>query len=440
MFIPLLALILPLASLLRADSHDRSTRDILEDESWFPFSFDEGMAEHSPANLAGWTLEAPAGKHGFLKTSGRDLAFEDGTPARFWGTNILFNACFPTKENAEAMARRLAFFGFNAVRLHHMDFDFEPRGIFRDTNPDATYIQDKPSGVLSPDQLDRLDYLIHQLKEHGIYINLNLLVSRRFTKADDVVDADKLTKAAKPVSLFDPRLIELQKEYARDLLTHKNPYTGQRYVDDPAIAFVEITNENSLISSWKWDRLNGPIFRHAEGSLPDYYVKELDRRWNDWLKKRYSRPKFARGAWAASQESRKGKRGPATKKTPREAGEDRIKTRTIVIQDTPPSRFRFKRPLYQTRSHYPARKMRDIRDFYTSLETEYFEEMVRFLKEDLDVKIPITGIGGYAHLENVRTMSAADYLDRHVYWDHPLFPERAWDKQNFRIKDICILK
>ena len=65
---------------------------------------------------------------------------------------------------------------------------------------------------------------------------------RRFKAGDGVPAADQLGPAARPYTLFDPRLIELQKEYARDLLTHRNPYTGLRYVDDPALALVEVCN------------------------------------------------------------------------------------------------------------------------------------------------------------------------------------------------------
>ena len=32
--------------------------------------------------------EKPAGKHGFVRTDGHDLRFEDGTLARFWGVNF----------------------------------------------------------------------------------------------------------------------------------------------------------------------------------------------------------------------------------------------------------------------------------------------------------------------------------------------------------------
>ena len=39
--------------------------------------------------------EKPAGKHGFLKVSGRDFVFEDGTKVKFWGTNFNGAGCFP---------------------------------------------------------------------------------------------------------------------------------------------------------------------------------------------------------------------------------------------------------------------------------------------------------------------------------------------------------
>lgn len=214
---------------------------------WFAFSFELGGPKdrNSVLNAARNLLDAPAGKHGFLKVSGNSFVFEDGTPARFWGTNLCLSANFPSKAEAKLLADHIAFLGFNAVRLHHMDFGFEPEGIFRDTCPSCRDPQKKRTGALSRRQLDRLNHLIYQLKKRGIYIDLNLLVSRRFTLSDGVKDADRLRRAAKPASLFDEKLITLQKEFARALLTHTNRYTRLRYNNDPAIALIEITNENT---------------------------------------------------------------------------------------------------------------------------------------------------------------------------------------------------
>lgn len=238
---------------------------------WFPFVLKNELLSSSAADVGGLILDAPAGKHGFLKTGHGRFYFQDGTPARFWGTNLCFSACFPSKQQAKLLARRLAFFGFNAVRLHHMDSSFEPEGIFKDTCPRCKNPQDKKTGTLSKKQLKKLDYLIYELKKRGIYVDMNLLVSRRFTRADGVSDAERLKSAAKPASMFDPKLIELQQQFAKALLTHYNPYTKMRYADDPAIALIEITNENSM-------------FPAEKRPLPDFYRDQLDALWKGYTK------------------------------------------------------------------------------------------------------------------------------------------------------------
>ena len=150
------------------------------DLEWQEFHFPKNLDPDSPFNIGKLVLDAPAGKHGFTKVKDKHFYFEDGTRAKFWGTNLCFDACFPDKKQAKALADRIAFFGFNAVRLHHMDFYFEPRGIFEDIAPAYKDPQLKPTGHLSKTQLDKLDYLIYLLKERGIYIDINLLVFPAF--------------------------------------------------------------------------------------------------------------------------------------------------------------------------------------------------------------------------------------------------------------------
>jgi len=74
-----------------------------------------------------------------------------------------------------------------------------------------------------------------------IYVYLDLLDFRTFTEAEGVVNAAALGRAAKPYAVFDNKLIELQQQYARQLLIeHVNPYTGLSYAQDPAVVMVEI--------------------------------------------------------------------------------------------------------------------------------------------------------------------------------------------------------
>jgi hypothetical protein len=208
--------------------------------NWIPFVMHWNDA---PIDLS-YMNEKPAGKHGFLKVDGEKFIFEDGTTAKFWGTCFSASANFPTHEQSEIIARRLAKFGVNIVRTHHADAGWSVPNIFEFDRVD---IKDNTLSF-DPESLDRYDYMIYCLKREGIYIYLDQLVHRKFKSGDGVDAVDQLEFAAKPYSNFDPRLIELQKKYSHDLWTHINPYTKLAYKDDPAIVLMEFANENDLFT------------------------------------------------------------------------------------------------------------------------------------------------------------------------------------------------
>lgn len=192
-----------------------------------------------------YAKEKPAGKHGFLTTKGDRFVFEDGTPARFWGTLFNSAANFPAHEYSEMVARRLAKFGVNMVRTHQMDAEWSVPNIFQFTQGRTR----NDSRSLDPESLDRLDYLVYCLKKEGIYIYLDQLTHRAFKAGDGLENAYELFRpyGARGYAVFVRRLIELQQEYSRNLWTHVNPYTGLAYKDDPAVALMEVANENDLL-------------------------------------------------------------------------------------------------------------------------------------------------------------------------------------------------
>jgi len=210
--------------------------------NWVPFKL---AWDDAPVDISFvFEQEIPAGKHGFLTVDGNRLAFKDGTEARFWGTCFNSGANFPTHEYSEMVAKRLAMFGVNMMRTHQMDAEWATPNIFE-------FNRARPKGdtrSFDPESMDRLDYLIYSLKQQGIYIYLDLLTYRKFRPGDGVDAVDALNDAAKPYTYFDSKLIELQKEFARDLWTHINPYTGLAYKDDPAIALTELKNESDLFT------------------------------------------------------------------------------------------------------------------------------------------------------------------------------------------------
>lgn len=222
---------------------------------------DEGRWYEWPAASPDWhfvdwssLLDPPAGRHGFLKVQEGRLVFEDGTPARFWGTNFVGSECFPTKEQAEKSARRLARMGCNLVRLHHMDAPWARPNIFGNA---------RTTRSLDPDALDRLDYWIFQLKKQGIYIFLDFLVHREFRKEDGVVHPPP-ELGGKQVAFFSEPLIRLQEEYIRQLMAHRNPYTGLTYAEEPAVVGSEFINESSAFLHFGGDLLTEPYRREVQ--------------------------------------------------------------------------------------------------------------------------------------------------------------------------------
>src|SRR5690606_24138065 len=143
---------------------------------------------------------------------------------------------------------------------------------------------------LDPEALARLDALMHELHSRGIYSNLNLLVSRTFNAADGLpAEIEQIPwKDRHVVGFFQPDMIRLQKDYARRLLTHVNPHSGLAYKDDPAVAMVEINNENGLVHAW----LGGTI-----DDLPELFRAELQAKWNHWLKDRYGSQEELASEW-----------------------------------------------------------------------------------------------------------------------------------------------
>ncbi len=184
--------------------------------------------------------ERPAGKHGFVQAKGENLYFEDGTLAKFWG--VMFNgaACFPPHDRAEAVAQRLAQAGINIVRFHQMDDEWVAPNLYRLTAGKRV----TNTRELCPESLERMDYLIKCLKDQGIYACIDMTTYRRFKPGDGVKDAHLLHDGTRLYAMYDPTMIELQKEFCDKFWNHVNPYTGLAHKDDPVFVMCHIINEN----------------------------------------------------------------------------------------------------------------------------------------------------------------------------------------------------
>jgi len=349
---------------------------------WYAFKPQEDDFNRTPVDVS-YLLDPPAGKHGFLTVKDGHFYFADGTRARFWGTNIYSPSTFPGKKDAEVMASRLAKFGCNLVRLHHLDAFWANPNIF-DKNFDDTQ-------HLSAEALDKMDYLVYQLKQKGIYIFMDLLVDREFKKGDNIADYENVERGAKISGFFDPRIIELQKIYARELLTHVNPYTGLKYVDDPAIVSAKLINEGML------------FYIGTQFGLSSYYMNELDRLFNEYLAGKYGTTDNLRNNWTDKY------------------------GRSDLAMDEDLAKYSVKRadiPLRYQRSGTEKRepfRLADTLKFYEKTQADYFKEMEIYLKS-IGLKVPVSGSNHWVNVSpDVKSNASLDYIDRHRYFDHPQF-------------------
>lgn len=207
---------------------------------------------------------------------------------RLFGVNLAFGANFPTAADAPRIARRLSKLGVNLVRLHHMDSS-------PDSNPAnaGSILTTGAYPTLNSISVTRLRAFLDALSAQGIYADLNLHVGYTFRPDVDQVprvsDALPMPSQSKPLHIFYPRMVQLQTDYARNLIA------ALALRDDPVLGVVEIDNETSLLHAWQTGGLDQYL-------LGDYRV-ELQSQWNTFLKNKYGTTDALSAAWGSGDEA-----------------------------------------------------------------------------------------------------------------------------------------
>jgi hypothetical protein len=524
---------------------------------WFEFYLPWNDSSKTVTDMSAY-LDAPAGKHGFLQvTPDGHFKFENKPGnERFVGVVNVAVANFPTKEQAKIIAARMAKFGINLVRIHLMDVE-GVYGLFQNSSQNTLQI--------SADRLDKMDYFIKCMKDKGIYFNFCIHAGRVY-KTGDGIDSPVKNDQSKYITLFNQKLIDLQKDFAQKIIGHVNPYTKLTYANDPAMATVELTNENSLFNGWLgWQ--GDFIFGETTGGIGPFYSNELDVKFNNWLTGKYENDSLLAAAWkgegstavtelvkngsfeqnltnwaswinsptvqgtfttdnTVAKDGTKSLKANVTK-TGEFGWYFQIKTNNFSVKKNSSYKLSFyaradvEKELYmdimenetwkyiagpafttskdwkryevfftssfqsnkvivqfnfgkQTGTFwldsvsitetfgtgleagesialknikrvknieigkYSKQRVGDNAEFYFDIEKKYTDELSAYLKNNLDVQCPITFTNNYFGLADMYAQSQADYIDFHMYWDHPNFPN-GWSNIDFSLNNKSIL-
>ncbi|MHC4566947.1 MAG: hypothetical protein ACYTE3_14470, partial [Planctomycetota bacterium] len=259
-------------------------------DDWFMLM--AGPDPRSPESIIDMShlIEKPAGLHGFLKRDGKDFDFGDGTAVKFWGVDASMSS------TVQAQHRQAKFYvkhGINMVRQHPVQ---NVLGLLQSTGRTRRF---------DPAKLDKWDRWFSILKDNGIYMTWSLFYPHVITEADgyrsdlynELPDRGP-GKSTSGVVTMMRELQDAQWQWQQALLNHVNPYTGLAYKDDPALAIVEVHNEDSIF----WHAPLNDLAVYNNGKL-DRHAAILGEMWMNWVKQKYGTNGNLAAAWGSGKRS-----------------------------------------------------------------------------------------------------------------------------------------
>lgn len=221
-----------------------------------------------------------------------------------------------------------------------------------------------------------LDRFLAKAFAAGIYVTTDLFVSRPVCWREIGIDREGAEGLDFKRMLFvHEGALENWKRAAREFLTHRNPHTGRKYAEEPALAFLCLVNENSMQQGIR-GHASDPYFRAA---------------WKRWLKaEREKDPK----CWPLLTEEEIPAHGGGWSIAP-------------VIKD----------------EAWDA-----VGRFCADLERRLYVRMRDYLRKELGVKALLSDQNWGSQTCPMQEVRAKlfDYVDAHLYVDHPEFPNGGW--------------
>ncbi|MCL2645749.1 MAG: hypothetical protein FWD61_01945 [Phycisphaerales bacterium] len=228
-------------------------------DRFVPFTPDHDRFQSSAVLDLRSLNEAFAGEHGFVQAKDGHLVFsKNQASVRFWAVNgIGVEADKFTRDAAQIAAKTLAKRGVNLVRIHGPLFD--------------------DNGNADPVKIQRAIATVEELKMQGIYSYFSIYFPVWITPKPDNAVLKGYDGKTHPFAalMFNPDFQKQYQSWWTALLTTPSDKTGKRLIYDPAVAGVEIQNEDSLFF-WTFNDKNIPEtqLRLFESQFADFFKND----------------------------------------------------------------------------------------------------------------------------------------------------------------------
>ena len=347
-------------------------------DGWFPF--DPPTDRFAPD--AGFDLrslnEKEAGDGGFIAAKdGQFVHSNSGKPVKFWGV-VGPPGKMDDRAELRRCARMLAKHGVNCIR-------------------DLSGCFDK-YGVVDPAKVQHEIDIVESMKAEGIYTIVSIYWFNFLTpKVDDPIlpGYDGKTSPIE-VLFFNQEFQKLYQSWWTALLTTPGKVSGKRLIDEPALAAVELLNEDGLF-----------FWSFSDQTIPDPQMRIVEKMYGDWLIKKYGSLEVAASHWKNLRHPRD---NPA---------EGRMGFRNMW------SVF-----------HERAQRDKDGIAFLTELQRDFDQRQIDFLRKTGFKGVICTSGWTTASPEYLGpvdkyTNTIADYVDRHGYFEpHRKGQNAGWALMN----------
>ncbi|MES2660184.1 MAG: hypothetical protein V4689_16290 [Verrucomicrobiota bacterium] len=333
-------------------------------DGWFAFDPKPDPFANNSATDLRFLNEKFAGENGFIGVKdGNFIHTTTGKPVRFWAVNgpPADLKGFPLRE----CARLLAKYGVNLIRIHSGYFD--------------------SNGEVDPAKVLHAIEVVEAMKAEGIYTHFSIY----FPLWLDPKPGNRWlagyngSQHSFASLMFNPDFQAQYRKWWTALLTTPSPATGKRLIDEPAVASLEMQNEDSLF-----------FWTFSDTTIPDAQLRMLEKQFGGWLAARNGSLEKAVAAWKSEPLKR-----------------DALAEGRIAF-----------RPLWNIFTDRTPRD-RETAEFLLEVQTRFYTETRAFLKK-LGFKGPITASNWataspeiLGPLEKL-SYTTGDFIDHHGYFEN----------------------